>query len=140
MKYTKVETVELEDDYEGQHVALDLACGVFDLIGDEAVQAAETACGGREPGMVKREHRARVPGTDGLVEGRGFLQKYIQGRMAVSSELRDIQDIHKTARRQRSRSNRRAETRTSNMLDMSVTPDVQDVTRSAGLPWTRASN
>ena len=55
MKYTKVETVELEDDYEGQHVALDLACGVFDLIGDEAVQAAETACGGREPGMVKRE-------------------------------------------------------------------------------------
>ena len=41
--------------------------------------------------------------------------------MAVSSERRDIQDIHKTVRRQRSRSNRRAETRTSNMPFMFVT-------------------
>ena len=57
-------------------------------------------------------HRARVPGTDGLVEGCGILQQCIQGRMAVSSERRDIQWIHKTVRRQRSRSNRRAETRT----------------------------
>ena len=41
--------------------------------------------------------------------------------MAVSSERRDIQGIHKTVRRQRSRSNRRAETRTANMLAMVVT-------------------
>ena len=27
-------------------------------------------------------HRARVPVTDGLVEGSGTLQLYIQGRMA----------------------------------------------------------
>ena len=66
-------------------------------------------------------HRARVPVTDGLVEGSGTLQQCIQGRMAVSSERRDIQDIHKTVRRQRSRSNRRAETRTSNMAYMVVT-------------------
>ena len=36
-------------------------------------------------------HRARVPVTDGLVEGSGTLQLYIQGRMAESSERRDIQ-------------------------------------------------
>ena len=47
--------------------------------------------------------------------------------MAVSSERRDIQVIHKTARRRRSRSNRRAETRTLNMLDMSVTELVSQV-------------
>ena len=66
-------------------------------------------------------HRARVPGTNGLVEGCGILQQCIQGRMAVSSERRDIQWIHKTVRRQRSRSNRRAETRTLNIYAMVVT-------------------
>ena len=71
--------------------------------------------------ILHGRHRARVPVTDGLVEGIGILQQCIQGRMAVSSERRDIQDIHKTVRRQRSRSNRRAETRTMNMLAMVVT-------------------
>ena len=47
--------------------------------------------------------------------------------MAVSSERRDIQGIHKTVRRQRSRSNRRAETRTQNMLAMFVTELVSQV-------------
>ena len=41
--------------------------------------------------------------------------------MAVSSERRNIQGIHKTVRRQRSRSNRRAETRTLNIYAMFVT-------------------
>ena len=41
--------------------------------------------------------------------------------MTVSSEHRDIQWIHKTVRRQRSRSNRRAETRTKNIKLISVT-------------------
>ena len=53
--------------------------------------------------------------------------------MAVSSERRDIQGIHKTVRRQRSRSNRRAGSRTANSSLMSVTPDVQDVTSSGSL-------
>ena len=43
-----VEKVELEDDYEGQHVELDLACGIFDLIDDEAVRKAEIACVGQQ--------------------------------------------------------------------------------------------
>ena len=47
--------------------------------------------------------------------------------MAVSSERRDIQVIHKTVRRQRSRSNRRAETRTANMISMFVTELVSQV-------------
>ena len=47
--------------------------------------------------------------------------------MAVSSERRDIQGIHTMVRRQRSRSNRRAETRTSNMLAMVVTELVTQV-------------
>ena len=41
--------------------------------------------------------------------------------MAVSSERQDIQWIHTMARRQRSRSNRRAETRTPNIYAMVVT-------------------
>ena len=47
--------------------------------------------------------------------------------MAVSSERRDIQGIHKTVKRQRSRSNRRAETRTRNMPYMFVTELVSQV-------------
>ena len=47
--------------------------------------------------------------------------------MAGVSERRDIQDIHKTVRRQRSRSNRRAETRTPNIYAMSVTELVSQV-------------
>ena len=47
--------------------------------------------------------------------------------MAVPSERRDIQVIHKTVRRQRSRSNRRAETRTPNIRDMFVTELVSQV-------------
>ena len=41
--------------------------------------------------------------------------------MAVSSERRDIQGIHTMVRRQRSRSNRWAETRTLNIYAMVVT-------------------
>ena len=47
--------------------------------------------------------------------------------MAVSSERRDIQVIHKPVRRQRSRSNRRAETHTSNIYSMVVTELVSQV-------------
>ena len=47
--------------------------------------------------------------------------------MAVSSERRDIQGIHTMVRRQRSRSNRWAETRTSNMPFMFVTELVSQV-------------
>ena len=47
--------------------------------------------------------------------------------MAGVSERRDIQWIHKTVRRQRSRSNRRAETRTPNIYAMSVTELVSQV-------------
>ena len=47
--------------------------------------------------------------------------------MAVPSERRDIQVIHKTVRRQRSRSNRRAETRTMNIYSMFVTKLVSQV-------------
>ena len=70
-------------------------------------------------------HRAHVPATDGVVEGNDILQ-YIQGRMAVSSERRDIQEIQNKARKQSS-DKRRAETRTANKLRIVVTPDVQVV-------------
>ena len=55
--------------------------------------------------------------------------------MAVSSERQDIQDIHKTVRRQRSRSNRRAETRTPNIYAMSVTELVSQVP----MGWLKAA-
>ena len=55
--------------------------------------------------------------------------------MAVSSERRDIQDIHKTVRRQRSRSNRRAETRTANIYSMVVTELVSQVP----MGWLKAA-
>ena len=45
-----------------------------------------------------------------------------------SSERRDIQGIHTMVRRQRSRSNRRAETRTLNIYAMVVTELVSQVT------------
>ena len=66
----------------------------------------------------------------------------IQGRMAVSSERRDIQGIHTTVRRQRSRSNRRAETRTLNMLAMVVTELVSQVpmgSLKAAAPYSSTS-
>ena len=55
--------------------------------------------------------------------------------MAVSSERRDIQDIHKTARRQGSRSNRRAETRTANMVSMIVT----ELVAQSPMGWLKAA-
>ena len=55
--------------------------------------------------------------------------------MAVSTERRDIQGIHTTVRRQRSRSNRRAETRTSNMLAMSVT----ELVSQSPMGWLKAA-
>ena len=91
---------------------------------------------------IHGRHRARVPVTDGLVEESGTLQQYIQGRMTVSSERRDIQGIHKTVRRQRSRSNRWAETRTSNMDCMVVTELVSQVpmgSLKAAAPYSSTS-
>ena len=83
--------------------------------------------------MVVTELVSQV--TDGLVEGSGILQQYIQGRMAVSSERRDIQGIHKTVRRQRSRSNRRAETRTVNIYAMVVT----ELVSQSPMGWLKAA-
>ena len=103
--------------------------------GEEATQQEQQA--GRNSYLEHASHgrrRARVPGTDGLVEGGGTLQQCIQGRMAVSSERRDIQGIHKTVRRQRSRSNRRAETRTSNIELMSVT----ELVSQSPMGWLKA--
>lgn len=34
-------TMELPEQYDGKHVELDLACGVFDLNNEDAVRAAE---------------------------------------------------------------------------------------------------
>ena len=90
--------------------------------GEEATQQKQQAGRNTYVEHIRHgRHRARVPVTDGLVEDSGFLQQCIQGRMAVSSERQDIQWIHKTVRRQRSRSNRRAETRTLNIYAMVVT-------------------
>ena len=55
--------------------------------------------------------------------------------MAVSSERRDIQGIHTMVRRQRSRSNRRAETRTWNMIAMSVT----ELVSQSPMGWLKAA-
>ena len=52
----------------------------------------------------------------------------------MSSERQDIQDIHKTVRRQRSRSNRWAETRTSNMAYMVVT----ELVSQSPMGWLKA--
>ena len=83
-------------------------------------------------------HLARVPLTDVLVEGKGLLQ-YIQGRMAVSSEHRDIQDAYKTVRRQRS-SNKCTGSRTANVCSMFVTLLVSHLLMSWLKAWAYYSS
>jgi phage baseplate assembly protein gpV len=43
------EAMELPEQYDGKHVELDLACGVFDLNNEDAVQAAERSIHVPEP-------------------------------------------------------------------------------------------
>ena len=58
------EKLELEDDCDGEHIELDMSCGVFDLKNDEAVRAAEAAVrsgggGGGGGGEELRQDRER---------------------------------------------------------------------------------
>ena len=60
------EKLELEDDCDGEHIELDMSCGVFDLKNDEAVRAAEAAVrsgGGGGGGGGGRRGTATRPGT-----------------------------------------------------------------------------
>ena len=64
------EKLELEDDCDGEHIELDMSCGVFDLKNDEAVRAAEAAVrsgggggGGGGGGEELRQDRERERGA-----------------------------------------------------------------------------
>lgn len=57
------EKLELEDDCEGEHIELDMSCGVFDLKNDEAVRAAEAAVRGGGGGEDLRQERERERGA-----------------------------------------------------------------------------
>lgn len=57
------DTIELPEQYDGKHVALDLACGVFDLNDEDAVRAAET-CIHIHPTDVKGDDEGKTTTDD----------------------------------------------------------------------------
>lgn len=48
---------ELPDQFEGQHVELELACGVFDLKSESTLRMAEAACGDSARNPCKGQRR-----------------------------------------------------------------------------------
>ena len=76
--------MELDDDFEGQHVELDLACGVFDLIDDEAIREAEAACGG-QTGEEREEREER-----GSEVGPRLVQEVAEGQGVDTNDTRNV--------------------------------------------------
>ena len=88
-----------------------------------------------EHGLHAR-HRARVPITDGLIEGSGFLQ-HVEGRAVVWSEKRcrsegigDGRPPPLKTQRRKSSNLRDGGTRTTNMACMPVTELVSQLDKS----------